>query len=253
VSVAADGRAGGGVGEGGGCTDCGRKGGCDHRKGEMFAAIDQAMARLYPTQRWDQRHDDGAALGEGVARALTAALAERGERRLDAPALLRPGGPDELCDFVYFLCFGRRPSLLELREGVASPSLFAGAGPLEELHLRVALSAVAPFAAVQQVTLRLHAAADDGGLFVDEAPRAGVFDPVLLPRMRKLVAVLAELGVRHLDFGEISAPPDGYHPGDYGDRYGAGALPALANYLFFPQPTSAITTTAIAVAPGGSP
>lgn len=230
----------------GGCTDCGRKGGCDGHKAEMFAAIDEALARLYPTRRWDER-DEAGAFRAGVPGVLVAALAERAAQRLDALAVLRPGGVEEYCDFVYLLCFGRQPSLLELREGAVDPGLLAAADALEELHLRVALSTVAPFAAVQQVSLRMQRR--DGALVVSEAPRAGVFDPVLLPRMRKLVAVLAELEVRHLDFGEISAPPPGFDPGDYGERYGRGTLPAIANYLFYPQPASAITTTVIP--PGG--
>jgi len=28
----------------GGCTNCGQKGGCDTRKSEMFAAVDEALA-----------------------------------------------------------------------------------------------------------------------------------------------------------------------------------------------------------------
>jgi len=36
-----------------GCTNCGNKGGCDTRKHEMFGAVDEALARLYPTRRWD--------------------------------------------------------------------------------------------------------------------------------------------------------------------------------------------------------
>jgi hypothetical protein len=71
-----------------------------------------------------------------------------------------------------------------------------------------------------------------------------VFDPVLLPRFQKLVAVLAEHGIRHLDFGEIAEPPPGFDPGDYGALY--GGEPAVANYLFYPQPCSSITTTVVA-------
>jgi hypothetical protein len=63
-----------------GCTNCGNKGGCDSRKHGMFAAIDEALARLYPTRRWDER-DDAVAMEEGVGpeqgQALAAAIAER--------------------------------------------------------------------------------------------------------------------------------------------------------------------------------
>jgi hypothetical protein len=67
---------------------------------------------------------------------------------------------------------------------------------------------------------------------------------VLLPRFQQLVAVLAELEIRHLDFGEMTQPPPGFDAGEYGDRY--GGAPTVANYFFYPQPASAITTTVIA-------
>jgi hypothetical protein len=222
-----------------GCTDCGRKGGCDHRKGAMFAAMDEVLLRLYPSRRWGDR-DEGAAFRSGVA-GSGPALADRLSRKLEALSLLCPGTPDEYCDFVYVLCFGRTPSLIELREGAAAPE--AGEGNIDELYLRVALSSVAPFAAVQQVAMSLRRS-QEGELVIAEAPRTGVFDPVLLPRFQKLVAVLAELDIRHLDFGEMTQPPPGFDAGDYGDRY--GGTPTVANYFFYPQPASAITTTLIA-------
>src|SRR5947207_3151845 len=121
-----------------GCTDCGRKGGCEDRKGGMMTAIDEALGRLYPSRRWSERDQEA------------------------------------------------------------------------------------------------------GDLVCVEAPRSGVFDPILLPRMQKLVAVLSSLEVRHLDFGDLTQPPPGFEGGDYESRY--GNRPALVNYLFFPQPASAITT-----------
>lgn len=221
-----------------GCTDCGRKGGCDDRKGGMFAAMDQALLRLYPTRRWGER-DEEAAFRAGVA-GQGPELADRLARALKALALFRPGAPEEYCDFVYVLCFGRTPSLIELREGTAAPEE-GGGETIDELYLRVALSSVAPFAAVQQVAMSLDRS--DGELVIAEAPRTGVFDPVLLPRFQKLVAVLAELDIRHLDFGEMTQPPAGFDAGDYGDRY--GGAPTIANYFFYPQPASAITTTVL--------
>jgi hypothetical protein len=222
-----------------GCTDCGRKGGCDHRKGDMFAAMDQALERLYPTRRWGER-DELAAFRAGVA-GQGPVLADRLAKALKALTLFRPGAPEEYCDFVYVLCFGRTPSLIELREGTAAPE--AGEGIIDELYLRVALSSVAPFAAVQQVAMSMQRT-EAGELIIAEAPRTGVFDPVLLPRFQKLVAVLTELGIRHLDFGEMTQPPPGFDGGEYLDRY--GGAPTVANYFFYPQPASAITTTVIA-------
>jgi hypothetical protein len=208
----------------------------------MFAAVDEAMVRLYPTRRWSER-DEEAGFGAGVSPAESAALARALAARLKALALHRPGTAEETCDYVYVLCLGRTPSLVERLHGVADDldhgHELAGED-VEELYLRVALSTVARFAGVQQVAM--HAARDpDGRLVITESSRAGVFDPVLLKRFQTLVAVLSEHDIRHLDFGEISAPPDGYDPGDYADRY--GGAPSVANYLFYPQPAAAITTT----------
>lgn len=210
----------------------------------MFAFLDETLARLYPTRRWGERDEEaafraGVGMGEGPALAATLAA------RLKAQAVFRPGGADETCDYVYVLCLGRPPSLLELREG-AGDGAAPEADAIDELYLRVALSTVARCAGVQQVAMRLERA-PDGELVITEAPRTGVFDPVLLKRLRTLVAVLAEMEIRHLDFGEIVEPPEGFDAADYAQRY--GGAPALANYLFYPQPCSAVTTTVLAAPP----
>jgi hypothetical protein len=226
-----------------GCTSCGNKGGCDSRKHGMFAAVDEALARLYPTRRWTDR-DEAAAFGAGVSAGEGAALARALASRLKALALHRPGTAEETCDYVYVLCLGRTPSLLERREGLVDGPADADDADafVEELYLRVALSTVARFAGVQQVAMR-GAREPDGRLVISEAPRTGVFDPVLLKRFQALVAVLAEHDIRHLDFGEILTAPEGFDPGDYAERY--GGAPAIANYLFFPQPASAVTTVVV--------
>lgn len=231
---------------GSGCTECGRKGGCDAHKGQMFAALDETLRRLYPSRRWTER-DEEAAFGAGVSRGEGAAIARALAERLKAQAIHRPGTSEETCDYVYVLCLGRPPCLLELREGLAAPGVeLADLAEVHELYLRVALSTVARMAAVQEVAMR--AARGDGVLVITESPRTGVFDPVLLRRFQGLVAVLAERDVRHLDFGEILEPPPGFDPGDYAARY--GAAPSLANYLFYPQPPSAVTTTLVTVTSG---
>jgi hypothetical protein len=205
----------------------------------MFAAVDEALARLYPTRRWAER-DEAAGFGAGVSVGQGVALARALASRLKALALHRPGTADETCDYVYVLCLGRTPSLLERREGLAEQ--LEDAADVEELYLRVALSTVARFAGVQQVTMR--ATRDrDGALVISEAPRTGVFDPVLLKRFQALVAVLAEHDIRHLDFGEILTAPEGFDPADYAERY--GGAPSIANYLFFPQPPSSVTTVVV--------
>ena len=231
-----------------GCTNCGNKGGCDSRKHEMFGAIDEALARLYPTRRWDER-DDAAGFGAGLAPGEGDALAAAAAARLHAATLYRPGGPDECCDYVYILCVGRTPSLVELREsaldGGATEALRAAIaeGPVTEVYLRVALSTLAPFAAVQEVVLSATADPIDGGIALVEAPRTGIFEPSLLRRLQLLVGVLRERNIRHLDFGEIVEPPAGFDPGSYPSEY--GGLPTIANYLFYPQPPSAIATTTL--------
>jgi hypothetical protein len=231
----------------GGCTNCGQKGGCDARKHGMFGAIDEALARLYPTRRWSERDED-AAFGAGVPRAEAQALAAALGPRLRAGVFHRAGGAEETCDWIYVLCLGRDPCLFELREGLLTPDAAAAlldtvaATPLRETYLRVALSTLARFAAVQEVELR--AEIDHGvGVIVSEAPRAGVFSPSLLPRMQQIVAALVENDIRHLDFGDIDQPPRGFDPGDYG-AYWDGE-PGVANYLFYPQAPAAIMTVTI--------
>ncbi len=231
-----------------GCTNCGQKGGCDARKHEMFGAIDAALARLYPTRRWDERDEAagfGAGLGAGEGDALAAVLAER----LRAATLFRPGAAEETCDYVYVLCLGRTPSLVELRESALDDGAGAALrdaiaeGPVTEVYLRVALSTLAPFAAVQEVVLTAAADQADGAVVLTEAPRAGIFEPGLLKRLQQLVGLLAERNIRHLDFGEIVEPPQGFDPGSYPDEY--GGLPGIANYLFYPQPPAAVATTTL--------
>ncbi|MEA2696885.1 MAG: hypothetical protein QOI66_1156 [Myxococcales bacterium] len=207
----------------------------------MFAAIDEMLARLYPTKRWAERDEEAAfraGVGSQQGQALAAALAAR----LKALAVFRPGTAEEYCDYVYVLCLGRTPSLVEIREGLAPPA--AEGDVIDELYLRVALSSVARCAGVQQVAMRLERLpGSDGALVITEVPRTGVFDPILLKRFQTLVAVLAEMDIRHIDFGEIMEPPAGFDAGDYAERY--SGQPTIANYLFYPQPCSAVTTTVL--------
>jgi len=234
-----------------GCTNCGKKGGCDSRKHEMFAALDAALARLYPTRRWGER-DDVAALEDGIPREESETLAIDLARRMGTATVFRQGDPAEWCDYVYVLCLGRTPCIAELR---ASLELAAeerpavepawpdgvedgGAEGLEELYLRVALSSVSRFAGVQEVAMTMRREGHE--LIITESARSGVFNPILLPRMQALVAGLARADIRHLDFGEIVESPEGFDPGDHAVRF--GAQPVIANYLFYPQPPTAVNT-----------
>src|SRR5438552_4064570 len=101
----------------GGCTNCGNKGGCDSRKHGMFAAIEGALARLYPTRRWGER-DDAVALAEGIGPEGGGGLAGVIAGRLGTATVFRAGEPGEWCDYVYVLCLGRTPCIAELGESL---------------------------------------------------------------------------------------------------------------------------------------
>lgn len=243
----------------GGCTNCGQKGGCDARKGGMFAAIDEALQRLYPTRRWGER-DESAAFEAGLSREEGEELAAAITKRMGTLALFRPGDADEWCDYIYVLCLGRTPAIVELREqqhtaaaGSELPETGEVGVALDERYLRVVLSGVTRFAGVQEVAMTMERQRGGGGeLVITERARSGVFDPILLPRMQALVAVLAEQDIRHLDFGEIVEAPADFDGADYARRFGAD--PVIANYLFYPQPPTTVSTVVLAAAasPPGS-
>jgi hypothetical protein len=223
-----------------GCTDCGAKGGCDTRKDGARALLDEAMARVYPDRTWG-RPDDAARFRAGVPAGEGRRLGRRLATLLRAPTWFRAGAPEDLCDFVWVLCVGRRPALIELHDGggAAAEAGIDACTPVEERYLRVALSSVARIAAVQEVTLTLAVGAAE----LREAPRPGVFDPVLLARMRKTVALLEASSVAHVDFGLLDVPVDGAAPGDYAERY--GAPPRLVNFLFYAAPAAMVSTVSL--------
>jgi hypothetical protein len=86
-------------------------------------------------------------------------------------------------------------------------------------------------------------AGGEKGFLAREWPRAGVYDAPLLPRMQKLVATLPAYSLLHVDFGEIAHAPPGFKPGRWRELFGAD--PSIANYLFYPQPTTMVTTSMI--------
>jgi hypothetical protein len=220
----------------GGCTNCAAKTGCNDRKGDMFAELEQVLERLYPTRTWGAP-DDLARLGAGIDEADGWALAEELGRELDASTFFRAGEPEEFCDYIYVLCVGREPCLVQVRDGeVALPAEIASdpRASIREQYLRVCLSHVARLAGVQQIAMSLDAV--DGGYVISESPRSGVYDAPLLRRFQRLVSILPAYDILHLDFGEISAPPAGFSPGNYAALY--GGEPHTANYLFFPQPST---------------
>lgn len=222
----------------GGCTNCGSKAGCDDRKGSMMESVETALARLYPTRTWGIRDD--RALGHAAGAAADAAsLGEELAGELDAAVIARAGGPEESCDFLYVLCVGRPPCGVQIRDaGVIPPAEWRGAH-LQEQYLRIALSTVSRMAAVQEVAIDITDA--DTGYVIRERPRAGVYSAPLLRRFQRLVAILPAYDILHVDMGEIAGPPPGFSPGAWPEMF-VGA-PAIANYLFYPQPTTMVTST----------
>lgn len=224
----------------GGCTNCAAKTGCNDRKGHMFGELEQVLERLYPTRTWGAP-DDLARLDAGIDEADGHALAEELAASLDAATFFRAGEPEEFCDYIYVLCVGREPCLVQLRDGEVPVPAEIAADPhasIREQYLRVCLSHVARMAGVQQIAMSLDAV--DGGYVITESPRSGVYDAPLLRRFQRLVSILPAYDILHLDFGEISAPPAGFSPGNYAALY--GGEPHTANYLFFPQPSTTQVT-----------
>lgn len=220
----------------------------------MFAELDHVLAHLYPTRTWGEP-DDLARFGAGIGEDEGQALAEELARALDASTFYRAGDDDEYCDYIYILCLGREPCLVQLRDGQvplpeeltqtgATPTGTLAAPSVDEMYLRLCLSHMARLAGVQQVAMTLDGAPSPGNdpeLLIYERPRAGVYDAPLLRRMQRLVAILPAYDITHIDFGEISAPPVDFLPGRYADLY--GGAPHTANYLFYPQPSTMETTS----------
>ena len=220
----------------GGCTNCKAKSGCDDRKGDMLASVDRTLDELYPTRTWGQPIDAIAGPSPGEL----AGLAEELAGELRAATFVRPGGDDEPCDYIYVLCVGRTPCIVQARDhGVPVPDEWDA--EIHEQYLRVVVSQRARVAAVQQVAV--DAVRTPDGVIVREAPRAGVYDAPLLARMQKLVAILPAYELLHVDFGEIAHAPPGYQAGAWRELFGGD--PSIANYLFYPQPTTMISTTLV--------
>jgi hypothetical protein len=221
----------------GGCTNCKGKSGCDHRKGAMIESVDRALEDLYPSRTWGEPDDSNV---DGMPPDELAALADELAQELDAATFVREGNEDEPCDYIYVLCMGRTPCALQIRDhGVDVPAEWDDTTQISELYLRLVISQRARVAAVQQVAVDLVPA--ETGYLVRESARAGVYDAPLLKRMQKLVAILPAYDLLHVDFGEIAHAPPGFHAGSWRDLF--GGEPAIANYLFYPQPTTMVATT----------
>jgi hypothetical protein len=226
-----------------GCSDCNNKGGCGVRKGEEKQLLGSLLPRLYPSGRWGVP-DDEACFRQGVTAREGRRLARNAAEVLQAPARFVPGDATEGCDYVYVLCVGREPGLVDLRD---RPAIDLPDGDrIRERYLRAALSTMARIAAVQEIAFELDREGDV--YIVREKPRDGVYDPILLARTQKLVDLLVGADITYLDFGLLTKPATRYAEGlvdaDYEERYGQPA--ATVNWLFYPQPA---TTARISVIP----
>jgi hypothetical protein len=222
------------------CSNCKRDGGCESHKGPQRAAIDEIMRAVYPDGTWG-RPDDEARFRAGIRAREAQALARSLATATRAPTWFRDGGPDDLCHYVWILCLGRTPSLLEVREGLAPPE----ADHVRERYLRVHLSTVARIATIQEVALELDRSGD--AWLLRELPQPGIYDPKLLKRLRSVVDLIEASDIEHLDFGLVDKPHPSADAGDYVERY--GVAPALVNFLFYAQP--ARTSATVILHPNG--
>jgi hypothetical protein len=226
-----------------GCSGCTRTDGCEAAKGPQRTLIDEVMATVYPDRTWGHPDDEARFLG-GIRPREVKRLARAIASAARAPTFYRPGGPDDLCDYVYVLCVGREPALLDVRDGLAAPDGEA----VQERYLRVIFSTVARAAAMQEVALELERAdPDQPDLVVRELPQPGVYDPKLLKRMRAIVDLIEANEIEHLDFGMVDKPHPEALPGDYVERY--GVEPTIVNFLFYAQPARTSSTTLLSALP----
>ncbi len=235
-------------------SECGREDGCGTRKGEQKQLLDGLIARLYPSRCWGEP-DDEACFRGGLHPSEVVRLAQLLATALKAPTYVQAGGPDDLCSFVYVLCLGRQPSLLELRAGrtesargeifpadpaeTTEPGVTPEADLIRERYLRIACSGITRAACVQEVALELYtspATCPDGMALIKEIPLPGVFDPKLLKRFQKTTDLLLAQDVEHYDMGLLDVPAAefGLTAGSYDERF--GTEPALLNFFFYAQP-----------------
>ena len=208
--------------------------------GPQLEMIDEVMRAIYPDRTWGRPDDEArfrAGIPEREARMLGRSIAAAAK----APTYFRAGGLDDLCHYIWVLCLGREPSLVDVRDGVAPPE----ADHVRERYLRVHLSTVARIATIQEVAMELDQSPD--GWLLRELPLPGVYDAKLLKRMRAIVDLIEAGDVEHLDFGLVDKAYPDAAGGEYAERY--GVEPALVNFLFYAQP--ARTSATILLHPNG--
>ncbi len=249
-------------------SECGREDGCGSRKATQKELLLALLTRLYPSRCWGEA-EPRAALEDGLQLTEVVQLASRIAAALRTPAYVLPGGEDDLCAFIYVLCLGREPSVLELREGLlqgppegssgealaSDKGLWLEADTLRERYLRISCSMVGRLFCVQEVAMELSTRGPDcppGMATIREIPLPGVFDPILLKRFQRTVDLLQAHGVEHLDMGllDVEAAAFSLMPGDYLTRF--GAAPALLNYLFYAMPVQTVVTSFLSLLPTDS-
>ncbi len=237
-----------------GCSSCSKgggkdsEGGCESHKGPQRILFDQTLAAVYPDRTWGNI-DEEASFLRGVRTEEVRRIGQALSVATRAPSFYRAGGPDDLCDFIYVLCVGREPSLLDVRDGIApiSSALYEGApeGKISERYLRIAFSSITRAATVQEVAFELEA--DGDTFFIRESPQPGVYDPILLKRMRTIVDFVEANDIEHLDFGLCDKPAPDVSFGDYVERF--SAEPAWVNFLFYAQPARTSSVTVLSTLP----
>ena len=217
------------------CSTCTKNGGCETEKGPQRAAIDEILERVYPGRVWGEP-DDEARFGRGVTTAEVKRLARALSAATRAPVFHRAGGPDDLCEFVWILCVGREPALVESLDETETETETEPES-VRDVYLRVAFSSIGRVACVQQVTLERE------GAMLRALPEPGVYDPQLLKRLRAVVDLIEAHDIEHLDFGLCDKPVEGARARAYEERFGVS--PAVVNYLFYAQPARTRSETAL--------
>jgi len=242
-------------------SECGREDGCGTRKATQKELLDGLIGRLYPSRRWGEP-DDEACFRAGLHAGQVTRLAQQLATALKAPAYVQAGGPDDLCSFIYVLCLGRLPALIELRStsaaelagetALAAAGLAPEADSIRERYLRIACSNVTRAACVQEVAFELATAGEhcpEGLALIRELPLPGVFDPKLLKRFQKTTDLLMAHDIEHYDMGLLDVPAAefGLSGGDYAQRF--GIEPALLNFFFYAQPVLTAAASFVPLAP----
>lgn len=139
------------------------------------------------------------------------AIAARCEDVLPVRATVRPGGEaDRESSWIYLLAGLHQPSWIER---IDDPSLSASPPTDRETYVRIGFSPIGPFVTLQEVIVEVERAPE--GVFVTEAPLAGVEDRRLAMIVKGLQGVLRSERLVLLDMAFLLDPsisPDAEAP-----------------------------------------